>query len=42
MSLSHPLSHKKRLTKDDLKKYPILVGQYSYLKDSFDGVKVIP
>ena len=37
MSLSHPLSHKKRLTKDDLKKYPILVGQYSYLKNTFEN-----
>lgn len=32
-----PLSFKKRLTKNDLKKYPILVGQYSYLKDSFES-----
>lgn len=37
MSSSHPLASKRKLSKEDLKQYPILIGQYSYLKDSFEN-----
>lgn len=36
MSPSHPLAHKKRLSKKDLEKYPLLIGQYTYLEKSFE------
>lgn len=37
MSSNHPLAAKRKLSKEDLKQYPILIGQYSYLKDSFEN-----
>lgn len=35
MSHIHPLHNNKIITEEDLKKYPIIIGQYNYLKDSF-------
>ena len=40
MSHIHPLHNNKIITKENLKKYPIIIGQYNYLKDPF--IKQLP